>query len=68
MEGPSAERGIGLSRLYLFPWLSVKKNVMFGLEIKGLGTLKAEAEAMEWLEIVGLAKFADAYPVSFPEV
>ena len=32
-----------------------------GLEIKGLGSMKAEAEAMEWLEIVGLAKFADAY-------
>ena len=62
MEGPGAERGMVFQDYTLFPWLSVKKNVMFGLEIKGLGSMKAEAEAMEWLEIVGLAKFADAYP------
>ena len=62
MEGPGAERGMVFQDYTLFPWLSVKKNVMFGLEIKGLGSLKAEAEAMEWLEIVGLAKFAEAYP------
>ena len=62
MEGPSAERGMVFQDYTLFPWLTVKKNVMFGLEIKGLGSLKAEAEAMEWLEIVGLAKFAEAYP------
>ena len=62
MEGPSAERGMVFQDYTLFPWLSVKKNVMFGLEIKGLGSMKAEAEAMEWLEIVGLAKFADVYP------
>ena len=62
MEGPGAERGLVFQDYTLFPWLTVKKNVMFGLEIQGLGSLKAEAEAMEWLEIVGLAKCAEAYP------
>ena len=62
MEGPGAERGMVFQDYTLFPWLTVKKNVMFGLEIQGLGSLKAEAEAMEWLEIVGLAKCAEAYP------
>lgn len=61
MEGPGAERGMVFQDYTLFPWLTVKKNVMFGLEIQGLGSLKAEAEAMEWLEIVGLAKCAEAY-------
>ena len=61
MEVPGAERGMVFQDYTMFPWLTVKKNVMFGLEIQGLGSLKAEAEAMEWLEIVGLAKCAEAY-------
>jgi len=62
MKGPSAERGMVFQDYTLFPWLSVKKNVMFGLEVKGMGKMKAESEAMEWLEIVGLSKFAEVYP------
>ena len=62
MEGPGAERGMVFQDYTLFPWLTVKKNVMFGLEIQGLGSLKAEADAIESLEIVGLAKCAEAYP------
>jgi NitT/TauT family transport system ATP-binding protein len=46
----------------LFPWLSVKKNVMFGLKMKGIRKAQAERMALEWLDIVGLADCADHYP------
>ena len=62
VHGPSADQGMVFQDYTLFPWLTVKKNVMFGLEVKGVGRLKAEAEAREWLEMVGLSKFAEVYP------
>jgi len=47
----------------LFPWLTVLKNVMFGLEVGGqMSNAEAENEARTWLEMVGLTKFAMAYP------
>ncbi len=47
----------------LFPWLTVRKNVMFGLEVgKGASRSEAEEEAELWLKLVGLTKFASAYP------
>jgi len=46
----------------LFPWLTVKRNVMFGLELSGKDNITAEAEARQWLDMVGLSKFEDLYP------
>jgi len=47
----------------LFPWLTVQKNVMFGLEVgKRSSRGEAEEEAQLWLQLVGLTKFASAYP------
>ncbi|MFM9939555.1 MAG: ABC transporter ATP-binding protein [Hyphomicrobiaceae bacterium] len=47
----------------LLPWKTVKKNVMFGLEASGtLRGKAAEERAMQYIEKVNLAKFADAYP------
>src|SRR5262249_6714576 len=46
----------------LFPWLTVKRNVMFGLREKGVPKAQAEAEARQWVELVGLSQFLDAYP------
>ncbi len=62
VDGPSAEQGMVFQDYTLFPWLTVKKNVMFGLEVKGVGRMRAESEASEWLEMVGLSKFAEVYP------
>jgi NitT/TauT family transport system ATP-binding protein len=46
----------------LFPWLTVKKNVMFGLEMSGHGKTNSEEQALQWIDLVGLSKFANAYP------
>jgi len=40
----------------------VKKNVMFGLEVAGKSQLGAEREALQWIDMVGLERFADHYP------
>ena len=62
VEGPGRDRGMVFQSYTLFPWLTVKKNVMFGLEINNLSKFQAEREALQWLQIVGLEKFADCYP------
>ena len=43
-------------------WLNVKQNVMFGLKMNNISTQEAAREAETWLELVGLEKFAHAYP------
>jgi NitT/TauT family transport system ATP-binding protein len=62
VNGPGRDRGMVFQGYTLFPWLTVKKNVMFGLEVNGHGKLECEREALQWLDLIGLEKFADAYP------
>jgi NitT/TauT family transport system ATP-binding protein len=62
IHGPGPDRGMVFQGYSLFPWLTVKKNVMFGPQMKGYGFDQAEREALLWLELVGLERFADAYP------
>ena len=62
IDGPGQDRGMVFQGYTLFPWLTVKKNVMFGLERAGKSRIEAESDALMWLDLVGLDKFADAYP------
>jgi NitT/TauT family transport system ATP-binding protein len=62
VTGPGPDRGMVFQGYTLFPWLTVKKNVMFGLEMNNRGKMESASEALQWLELVGLEKFADAYP------
>ena len=59
---PGSDRGMVFQGYTLFPWLTVRKNVMFGLEINGRDRYEAEQQAMQWLQLVGLEKFADCHP------
>ena len=60
--GPGPDRGMVFQGYTLFPWLTIKKNVMYGLRTQGKTRATAESEAMQWIDLVGLEKFADAYP------
>jgi NitT/TauT family transport system ATP-binding protein len=59
---PGKDRGMVFQGYTLFPWLTVKKNVMFGIEINGQGRSEAEQQALQWLDLIGLGKFAESYP------
>ncbi len=62
VAGPGPDRGMVFQGYTLFPWLTVKHNVMFGLKMHGKHTSTAEAEARQWLDMVGLSKFENLYP------
>jgi NitT/TauT family transport system ATP-binding protein len=62
VSGPGPDRGMVFQGYTLFPWLTVKRNVMFGLQMEGKEQITAEAEARQWLDMVGLAKFEESYP------
>ncbi|MDR0932587.1 MAG: ABC transporter ATP-binding protein [Victivallales bacterium] len=59
---PGAERGMVFQKYTLFPWLSVLRNVMFGLECAGKDRDTADYMARQWLDIIGLEKYANYYP------
>ena len=62
ITGPGRERGMVFQGYTLFPWRTVKQNVMFGLEMNGIGAIESAKEADLWLELVGLEKFANSFP------
>ena len=62
VSGPGPDRGMVFQSYTLFPWLSVKDNVMFGLRMAGKSSYSAEGEAREWIDLVGLSKFENSYP------
>jgi spermidine/putrescine transport system ATP-binding protein len=45
--------------LALFPFMTVRQNVEFGLKMRGVGAADRHKRATEWLERLGIAEFAD---------
>ena len=46
----------------IFPWKIVKDNVAFGLQMRGVPKKERDEITMEWINRVGLLKFANSYP------
>ena len=62
ISGPGQDRGMVFQAYTSFDWLSVRKNIEFGMKINNVDIAERKARADHFLKLVGLAKFADAYP------
>jgi NitT/TauT family transport system ATP-binding protein len=62
VTAPGPDRGIVFQHFALFPWKTVKANVLYGLERMGLPREEREARAQSFIDLVGLTGFEDSYP------
>lgn len=62
ITGPGADRGMVFQSYTLFPWLTVRENVEFGLRIKKIPKAERVEKARRYLRLVGLAEFENALP------
>lgn len=64
VEGPGSERGVIFQEYGVFPWLTVKENIAFGLKLRANHVPAAERDSIcaHYLALMGLADFANAYP------
>jgi NitT/TauT family transport system ATP-binding protein len=62
LKGINARAGYMFQAEALMPWRSALDNVMVGLQYRGAKEADARAQALSWLERVGLREFADRYP------
>jgi NitT/TauT family transport system ATP-binding protein len=62
IDGPGPERGVVFQQYSLFPWMSVRRNVEFGLKMQGHGASTREAAARTLLGLAGLLAFENHYP------
>jgi NitT/TauT family transport system ATP-binding protein len=62
VTGPGVDRGIVFQQYALLPWRTAQGNVEFGLEATGVRRGQRARRAREYLDLVGLAEFADRHP------
>jgi NitT/TauT family transport system ATP-binding protein len=61
VQGPGADRGMVFQSYTLFPWLTVRQNVEFGLKRRGMPAARRKEIVDYYVNEVGLAGFADSY-------
>jgi NitT/TauT family transport system ATP-binding protein len=62
IEGPAPDRGMVFQDYGLFPWLTVRRNIAFGPTSRGRPSAEIKDTVDRFIELVGLQRFADAYP------
>src|SRR5712692_3296138 len=59
---PGPDRGIVFQHFALFPWKTVRANILYGLERMALARAEREKRAQSFIDLVGLSGFEDSYP------
>ncbi|MFZ4711851.1 MAG: ABC transporter ATP-binding protein, partial [Zwartia sp.] len=64
IEGPGPERGVIFQEYGVFPWLTVKENIGFGLTLNAnrVDAQEREEICQRYMRLMGLSDFAGAYP------
>jgi NitT/TauT family transport system ATP-binding protein len=64
VAGPGPDRGVIFQEYGVFPWLTVRDNIAFGLKLKANRASAAERAGIceRYMRLMGLSDFADAYP------
>src|SRR5690349_14236333 len=62
VAGPGPDRGIVFQHFALFPWKTVRGNILYGLERQGMPRAERERRAQDFIDLVGLTGFEDSYP------
>ena len=59
---PSRDRGMVFQTYTLFPWLTVRQNIEFGLDVAGRSKTERREVSQHYIDKIGLTGFANAYP------
>lgn len=62
VQGPRRDVGVVFQEESTFPWRSARRNVEFGLQVRGWNRERRRARAQEMLELVGLRGFENHHP------
>jgi len=62
IDGPDKSRGMVFQRYTSFDWMTVQKNVEYGMRINGVSRTKRREDADRYIQLVKLTKFRNAYP------
>ncbi|GAA4705623.1 ABC transporter ATP-binding protein [Nocardioides conyzicola] len=62
VDGPGPERGVIFQQYALFPWLTVRQNIEFGLRTTRVAKAERRRRVEHYLDLVGLTAFADELP------